>query len=127
MRFVSVMGEALLTIDNVGSLTFGADASLRCAADLHARGAQSIFVVTTLPTLALCTPLVEAMRAEGMTVTVWYDLAGEPTFPEFHRAMTAAQAARADAVIGLGGGSAMDVAKLVAALFDGRQQIEEVI
>jgi alcohol dehydrogenase class IV len=117
----------LLTIDNVGALVFGPGAALRCAADLAARGARSVFLVTTPPTRFLCAPLIEALEAQQCAVTVWLDLVGEPTIPEFHAALAAAREARADAVVGLGGGSAMDVAKLVAALFDGRQQIEDAL
>jgi alcohol dehydrogenase class IV len=117
----------LLTINNVGALSFGLGAALRCADDLRTRGAKSIFLVTTAPTRTLCQPLIEALRADGCAVTVWHDMAGEPTIPEFKNALSAAHQARVDAVIGLGGGSAMDVAKLVAALIDGRQVIEEVI
>ncbi len=117
----------LLTIHNVGALSFGSGAALQCAADLRARGAQSVFLVTTKPTLGLCLPLIEALRAQGCAVTVWHDMRGEPTIPEFGHALAAARHAKVDAVVGLGGGSAMDVAKLVAALFDGRQAIEETI
>lgn len=117
----------LLTIFNVGSLTFGRDAALRCAEDFGNRGASSVFLVTTAPIRHLCEPLVAALRARGMTVTIWHDMAGEPTLDEFQHALEAARAGAPDAVIGLGGGSAMDVAKLVAALADGRQRIEEVI
>jgi alcohol dehydrogenase class IV len=119
--------RGLLTINNVGALSFGPGAALRCALDLHARGSKSVFLVTTQPTLALCEPLIEALRTNDCAVTVWHDMAGEPTIPEFKQALAAARQARVDAVIGLGGGSAMDVAKLVAALSDGRQAIEEVI
>lgn len=117
----------LLTIHNVGALSFGSGAALQCAADLKARGASSVFLVTTKPTLGLCQPLIEALRAQGSSVTLWHDMRGEPTIPEFGHALGAAQRAKVDAVVGLGGGSAMDVAKLVAALFDGRQSIEEAI
>jgi alcohol dehydrogenase class IV len=119
--------RGLLTINNVGALSFGPGAALRCALDLRTRGAKSIFLVTTAPTLGLCNPLIEALRADGCEVTVWHDMAGEPTIPEFKNALAAARQAQAEAVIGLGGGSAMDVAKLVATLLDGRQVIEEVI
>lgn len=124
---MTAIDSRLLRIDNVGSLNFGPGAAMRCAADLAERGAQSVFLVTTKPTLGLAEPLIEAIRATGAAVTIWHDMVGEPTFPEFRAALAAAWEVKADAVIGLGGGSAMDVAKLVAALADGAQRIEDVI
>ncbi len=122
------LGERrLVTIANVGTLTFGPGALLQCAADLVGRRTRSVFVITTKPTLFLCTPLLDALEAEGITTTLWHDLVGEPTIAELGYALAAAKACRADAVVGLGGGSAMDVAKLVAALADGAQRIEDVI
>jgi len=44
----------------------------------------------------------------------------------FERILARAQSFKPDAVIGLGGGSAIDVAKLVAALLDGTQQVNDV-
>ncbi|MEG3146779.1 iron-containing alcohol dehydrogenase [Sphingomonas sp. RT2P30] len=111
----------------MGTLTFGPGALSQCAADLIGRQARSVFIVTTEPTLFLCAPLVDALEAAGVAVTLWYELPGEPTFGEFDAALTAARACSADAVVGLGGGSAMDVAKLVAALADGTQHITDVV
>ena len=124
------MGDGLgqlLTIDNVGSLNFGAGAALKCATDLRERGARSVFLVTTPPTLSLCSPLIEALKEAGCRVTIWDAMAGEPTIPEFLDALAVARDSAIDAVIGIGGGSAMDVAKLVAALADGQQRIEDAI
>ena len=114
----------LLTINNVGALSFGPGAALQCAADLAARGARSVLLVTTGPTRTLSDPLVQTLRQSGCAVVVWDDMAGEPSFTDFRNALAVAREARVDAVVGLGGGSAMDVAKLVAALADGQQQIE---
>ncbi len=123
-----IQGERrLLTLNNVGTLSFGPGAALRCAIDVRERGAKSVFLVTTKPTLNLCDPLIQTLHAGGCDVTVWHDLVGEPTIPEFKNALDSARRAHVDAVIGLGGGSAMDVAKLVAALADARQSIEDVI
>jgi alcohol dehydrogenase class IV len=44
----------------------------------------------------------------------------------FRSALAAARDAQADTIAGLGGGSPMDVAKLVAALLDGKQEIRNV-
>jgi alcohol dehydrogenase class IV len=124
------MGDAqdrLLTIANVGTLHIGPGAALKCVDDLRGRGARSVFLVTTPPTLFLCDAIVDALRAAQVRVTLWHDLVGEPTMGEFEAALLAARSCDADAVIGLGGGSAMDVAKLVAALFDGAQALNEVV
>ena len=75
-----VEGERrLLAIDNVGALVFGPGAALRCADDLKALGARSVFLVTTPPTRFLCEPLIQALGSAGCGVTLWHDLAGEPT------------------------------------------------
>ncbi len=124
---MSGIERQLLTINSVGALSFGPGAALQCALDLAARGAESVLLVTTAPTRALSDPLVAALRGSGCRVVVWDDLAGEPSFSDFAKALAVAQAAGVDAVVGLGGGSAMDVAKLVAALADGKQQIRDAI
>lgn len=125
-----VMGakeQRLISMINVGRLTFGPGAVEACTTDLIARKARSVFLVTTEPTLFLCDPLVKDLQTAGVKVTLWYDLVGEPTLKEFADALQAARACEADAIVGLGGGSAMDVAKLVAALADGKQDILEVL
>src|SRR6185437_12026156 len=55
------------------------------------------------------------LAKQGCAVAVWSDIQQEPTVTDFNRTLGAAREAGADAVVGLGGGSAMDVAKLVAA------------
>lgn len=116
-----------IALVNVGTVRFGTDAALQCADDFASRGLRSAFLVTGAPTRTLCAPLVDACAGHGIAVTIFDSIAGEPTLTEFRAAMAAAKACAADCVIGLGGGSAMDVAKLVAALLDAPQSIDEVI
>lgn len=102
-------------------LVFGAGCIQRCVEDLSARRPKRLFIVTSPPTRDLC----QRLCSNG-AVVVWDAVAQEPTIQTFRDALAAARDARADAVIGLGGGSAMDVAKLVAALLDSTQDIREV-
>ncbi|PQA86353.1 iron-containing alcohol dehydrogenase [Hyphococcus luteus] len=119
--------ERLLTLFNVGTLTFGSGAAKCCAEDLMDRGVKHVFIVTTPPTRSLCDPLLAVIDKRGGAAKIWDNLKGEPTLDEFAEALEKARDFSADAVIGLGGGSSMDVAKLVAALYDGAQTIDEVI
>ena len=57
---------------------------------------------------------------------VFGEVKPEPDLPNLEAAVEAARAAGADAVIGLGGGSAMDLAKLVAVLATSSKSLAEI-
>ena len=116
----------ILAMNLPRTLAFGAGAAARCAEELIARKAQRAFVVTSPQTRELGVDMEKLVRAADAQWTVWDQVTGEPTVETFRQALSAARDSRADAVVGLGGGSAMDVAKLVAALIDGTQEITDV-
>jgi alcohol dehydrogenase class IV len=60
-------------------------------------------------------------------VTVFGEVKPEPDVPNLEQALNVARAARPDLVVGFGGGSAMDLAKLVAVLCTGKQKLAEVV
>jgi alcohol dehydrogenase class IV len=60
-------------------------------------------------------------------VAVFSAVRPEPDVANLEAALAAAKAARPDLVVGFGGGSAMDLAKLVAVLWDGGQTIADVV
>ncbi|MDB6454562.1 iron-containing alcohol dehydrogenase [Falsirhodobacter sp. 20TX0035] len=107
-----------ITIHLPKRLEIGAGASARVGQIVEA---ERIFVLATPHTAVFAQKL-------GLTgqITVFDDLPGEPDIACLEAALAAARAARPDLVVGLGGGSAMDVAKLVAALWDGDQTLAEV-
>ena len=107
-------------------IVFGQGCAAQCADDLLARGLERAFVVTSPPIAGLAEPLAEALEAGGAEVKVYAEIATEPSVSTFEAALEAARAFAPDVMIGLGGGSAIDVAKMVAALYDGRQQVGEV-
>lgn len=100
-------------------LEIGAGAVARVGA--WAPDARRVLVLTTPHTVAF----VDRLGLSGQ-VTVFDAIPGEPDIACFDAAIAAARAARPDLVVGLGGGSVMDLAKLVAALWDSAQGLADV-
>ena len=67
------------------------------------------------------------MVSRGMQCLIDESIEGEPSISDFQRILANARSQAIDAIIGLGGGSVLDVAKLVAALLDSEQAVEDVI
>jgi alcohol dehydrogenase class IV len=118
--------ERTLALELPRSLVFGPGCATDCARWILDRRHVSAFLVTSPPTAALCAPLVARLTAGGCRVTTWADITREPVAADLEAALAAARAARVDVVIGLGGGSVMDVAKLTAALLSGHQDLNDV-
>src|SRR5689334_23156558 len=107
------------------TLAFGPGCATQCATDLLSRNLKNILVIASKSTAQLGQPIYESLRAAGATVTVFPTCPPEPTIAHFNDALSIARDASPDAVLGLGGGSPMDVAKLVAALHNNPQPLAE--
>lgn len=116
-----------LVLHNVRIVRLGQGVADDCAADLAATGSRRVLVVTGAPIRALCAGPERALAAAGCAVEVLEASEGEPTLADLRNALAIAREFGADGVVGLGGGSAMDVAKLVAALADGTQHFADVV
>ncbi len=74
----------------------------------------------------LVEPVCASLAAAGMTVTVWSDVVADPPESVVLQAAADARLDAVDLVIGLGGGSSMDVAKLIAVLVAGDQPLAQM-
>lgn len=107
-------------------LFFGVGCSSRCAEEFAQAGKKRLFVVSSPTAARNSAALIAAWRASGATIEINDTVAREPEIALFEAVLATARKFSPDAVIGLGGGSPLDVAKLVAALLDGRQGAREV-
>jgi alcohol dehydrogenase len=93
-----------------------------CAAEAivaFARAGRSRILLVTSPSLSSrAEGLAGLLQAEKATVTILANVPPEPTTAVCERLRTEARAFAPDLVLALGGGSVLDVAKLVAALHD---------
>lgn len=122
------MGEvpAGIALQLPSRLEFGPGRIEAAGAWIAARAAGPVLIVTSPPVRALCEPLVASLAAAGRPARVWDGIDREPGADDVAAALRAAADAGARLVVGLGGGSALDVAKLVALLADGRQSLGDL-
>ena len=97
-------------------IVFGAGARHEVAADVAAQGVRRPLVVTDRGIAPL--PMLAEFRAglagAGLAVEAFSDIQGNPTGSQAMAGAAAFRRHGADAVIGFGGGAALDVAKAVA-------------
>ena len=96
------------------AIHFGAGARRLVAGHLQERHIARPLLVTDRGIAAL--PLLPAFLADlpGLAVSVFSGIWGNPVRSQVMAGAAAYRAHRADAVIGLGGGAALDVAKAIA-------------
>ena len=105
--------ERILTVEAT-PVKFGPGAALETGWELRRLGARRVFFVVDpeVLRLGLAEPVLSSVRDEGIETTVYSDVETEPTLACFERAVAAAREAGADAFAALGGGSAIDLAKV---------------
>ncbi|HEV7322943.1 MAG TPA: iron-containing alcohol dehydrogenase [Ensifer sp.] len=86
-----------------------------------AADAQSILVIATPITASF----VDRMKLKGR-VAVFDAIPGEPDIATLNAALETARQQKPDLIVGLGGGSVLDVAKLVAVLWNSVQTLADV-
>ncbi len=118
--------ETILTHSQPRTLVFGIGCSRQCAEDYAQSGRRRALVVTAPQTLALAEVLAAYLQAAGVHATIWAGVDREPTVELFEEALAFGRDQRCDGVLGLGGGSVLDVAKLVAALAESNQTVSDV-
>jgi len=69
---------------------------------------------------------VQSLRAAGFHVKIFSDVIADPPEQIIHDAVLAARHDDTDIVIAIGGGSSMDVAKLIAVMADNSQPLREI-
>lgn len=109
-----------ITLLQPSRLEIGAGAIARLGE--WAEGYSRVFVVAMAPTIGF----VSRLDLKG-AVETFTDIPPEPDLPAVEAVLAAARRFKPDLVIGLGGGSVMDVAKLVAVLWDSQQSVLDVV
>lgn len=107
-------------------IVFGSGCISQFADEYLKLGLKRLFILTAPPILPLIKPALDQLTAAGITIRLHDGIRQEPSVNDFKQILDMAIAFQADSVAGIGGGSVMDVAKLVAALVRSEQSVEEL-
>lgn len=105
-------------------IEFGAGTAAKVGAWANDHGAQSVLVVADAFNVGRVAALGFSADAK---VEVFGDVVAEPDIANLDALLAVAKRVRPDLVVGFGGGSAMDLAKLAAVLGDGGQTLAEIV
>ena len=115
-----------ITLLQPQKIVFGTGCIQNFCDDYLRLGFHRLFVLTAPPILPLITSTLDALRLKGVEIRVFHDITAEPTVSDFKNILREARDFGTDSVVGIGGGSVLDLAKLVAALVDSDQQVEDL-
>lgn len=95
---------------------------------LSGLGAQRVMLVCDpgIVSLGFAAGAQRALQAAGCAVTVFDQVVPDPSASVVKQAAAQARAFKVDGVLGLGGGSSLDAAKLVALLVNSEQSLEDL-
>ncbi len=106
-------------------IVFGSGCINNFVEDFQKLGFKRLFILTAPPIRPLIADMQQQLEQMGVAMEVFDQIVAEPTVTDFKNILMKAQTFQADSVIGVGGGSVLDITKLVATLFYGKQQVED--
>ena len=112
----------------VSDVLVGPDTSTQLGDLAAAMGIQRALIVTDpgIIKFGLLEGAVANLKANNIELSIYSDVVADPPESGVMDAVSSAQAFGCDGVIGFGGGSSMDVAKLLAVLIKGEQQLADI-
>jgi alcohol dehydrogenase class IV len=114
------------TFNTTRSIVFENGAARRLGSIAGKRLGEAILFITDpgLRRLGLCDQALASFEEEGRSVTIFDQVEADPSLATLMKAVEAGRAAGATGVVGFGGGSSLDVAKLAALLIGSNEDLD---
>jgi alcohol dehydrogenase class IV len=116
----------IVTLLQPPRIVIGDGCAPQCAEYFAQRGVGRVLLVSSTPVVTTLDGVLEGLKRSGVAVVQAPLIDREPTREMFQQVLAAARRENVEGVLGVGGGSAIDVAKLAAALTHGQQTASEV-
>ena len=110
-----------------GKLVFGNGTLPQLADDVIALQPSKVFIATIVPLKDTLSSFITKLTDYKIEILTDTSIVAEPSFADFEKLMQTVTPFNPDAVIGIGGGSVLDIAKLVAAQLENEQQLKDYV
>jgi alcohol dehydrogenase len=108
-------------------LVFGNGCIKQFASGILTLGFNRVYIISAPQVLPLYDSISSGIQEKGVDIQIDTSITKEPTIESFNGVLESARSYKPDVIVGIGGGSVLDVAKLVAAFVESDQSIYEVI
>jgi alcohol dehydrogenase len=106
-------------------LTFGAGCVQECINYIVVLPEARVHIVSSPSLKDVAFEIQQGVQRAGCVVTANRGITAEPTISAFEEALTRARESKPTCIVGVGGGSPLDVAKLIASFVDNEQNIRD--
>ena len=115
------------TFNTTSGIRFGSGMSKTCVEEISKKLGPNILFITDkgLMTLNLTEPMLNELNKYSSIVEVFQDVEADPSIKTLLNSIEVGKKINATGVIGFGGGSSMDVAKLTSLILGSNEDIEE--
>jgi alcohol dehydrogenase class IV len=110
-----------------GKLVFGNGTLAQLADEVIQLKPKKVFIATISPLINSIADFIAALKENNIEILTDTSIVQEPAFADFEKMMQTATPFNPDVVIGIGGGSVLDIAKLVAAQLENEQQLKDYV
>jgi alcohol dehydrogenase len=107
----------------------GADSALKLCTTISQLGMKQVMIVTdgVLLGLGVITPIEAEFHKLGVKTTVFAGVKPDPTFQVVHEGLSLLKSSGCDSVLAIGGGSAIDAAKVMALSMSNNKSPEQLV
>ena len=121
------MGMNNFTFNTTSGIRFGSGMSKTCVEEISKKLGPNILFITDkgLMSLNLTEPMLNELNKYSSIVEVFQDVEADPSIKTLLNSIEVGKKINATGVIGFGGGSSMDVAKLASLILGSNEDIED--